>query len=108
MHYHPGKANVVADALSRRSYATLFSLSLQRQRITPDLYGLLQARSRESRQDQLFSLVALLSLLAMVQESQFADEESEDFCAKIMEGEELTGWSLDHDGYLLREGKIYV
>src|SRR3954466_8455229 len=25
-----------------------------------------------------------------------------------MEGEVLTGWSLDHDGYLLREGKIYV
>src|SRR4051812_34743665 len=51
MHYHPGKANVVTDALSRRSYAMLFSLSLQSQRITPDLYGLLQARSQESRVD---------------------------------------------------------
>src|SRR3954462_4176377 len=43
MHYHPGKANVVADALSRRSYVTLFILSLQSQEIVPDLYGLLQA-----------------------------------------------------------------
>src|SRR3954470_15137788 len=25
-----------------------------------------------------------------------------------MEGHELTRWSLDHDDYLLREGKIYV
>src|SRR4051812_34890939 len=86
MHYHPGKANVVDDALSGRSYATLFSLSLQSQKITPDLYGLLQARSRESRQDRLFSLVALPFLLAKVKESQFSDEEAEDFCAKLMEG----------------------
>src|SRR3954470_21400662 len=85
MHYHPGKANVVADALSRRSYATLFSLSLQIQRTTPNLYGLLQARSQESRVDRLFSLVALPSLLAKVKESQFGDEEVEAFCAKLME-----------------------
>src|SRR3954469_25188451 len=103
MHYHPGKVNVVADALSRRSYATLFSLSLQSQRITPDLYGLLQARSQEFRVDRLFSLVALPSLLAKVKESQFGDDEAEAFCAKLMEGELLTGWSLDQDGYLLRE-----
>src|SRR3954471_2395853 len=64
--------------------------------------------SRESTEDQLFSLVALPSLLAKVKESQFDDEEAENFCAKLMEGEELTGWSLDQDGYLLREGKIYV
>src|SRR4051812_36842506 len=69
MHYHPGKANVVADALSRRSYAKLFSLSLQSQRITPDLYGLLQAKSQESRVGRLFSLVALPSLLTKVKES---------------------------------------
>src|SRR5436189_1696891 len=84
MHYHPGKANVVADALSRRSYATLFSLSLQSQRIIPDFYGLLQARNQESKQVRLFSLVALPSLLAKVKESQFGDEEAEDFCAKLM------------------------
>src|SRR4051812_22304739 len=108
MHYHPGKANVVADALSRRSYATLSSLLVQSQRITPDLHGLLHARSWESRQDRLFSMVTLPSLLAKVKASQFGDEEAEDFCARLMKGHELTGWSLDQDGYLLRKGKIYV
>src|SRR3954463_8773450 len=57
MHYHPGKANVVADALSRRSYVTLFSISLQSQEVFPDFYRFLQARSQESRQHRLFSLV---------------------------------------------------
>src|SRR3954463_3358398 len=92
MHYHPGKANVVADALSRRSYAALSSLYVQSQRITPDLQGLLQARSWESRKDRLFSMVTLPSLLAMVKASQFGDEEAEGFCARLMEGYELTGW----------------
>src|SRR4051812_26347426 len=108
MHYHPGKANVVADALSRRSYTTLSSLLVRSQRITPDLRGLLHARSWESRKDRLFSMVALPSLLAKVKASQFGDDEAESFCAKLMEGHVLTGWSLDQEGYLLRNGRIYV
>src|SRR4051812_11821078 len=59
MHYYSGKANVVADALSRKSYAMLSSLVLHRQEIIPDFYGVLQARRREFRQLRLFSLVAL-------------------------------------------------
>ena len=38
MHYHPGKANVVADALSRKHYATLASLVVQSHEIIPDSY----------------------------------------------------------------------
>src|SRR3954468_15227891 len=104
MHYHPGKANVVADALSRRSYVTLSSLLVQSQRITPDLRGLLQARSWESRKDRLFSMVTLPSLLARVKVSQFGDEEAEGFYARLMERHVLTGRSLDQEGYLLRNG----
>lgn len=28
MHYHPGNANVVSDALSRKSHASVFTLVL--------------------------------------------------------------------------------
>ena len=44
MHYHPGKVNVVADALSRKHYATLDSLVVQSHEIIPDFYGVLHDR----------------------------------------------------------------
>ena len=94
MHYHPGKMNVVADALSRRSYATLFSLSLQSQEIFLDFYGLLQIRSQESRQHKLFSLVACPFLLAKVKESQFGDEKVESFVSRLMMGQSCPGGHL--------------
>ena len=37
LQYHPGKANVVADALSRRSYAELASLMCREWQILDDL-----------------------------------------------------------------------
>src|SRR3954466_16415812 len=63
---------------------------------------------KEFKQIRLFSLVALPALLTRVKESQFGDEEAERICAGLIEGPELPGWSLDQDGYLLREGKVFV
>ena len=37
LQYHPGKANVVADALSRKSYAELFALMCREWHILGDL-----------------------------------------------------------------------
>src|SRR4051812_38098393 len=108
MHYHPGKANVVADALSRKKYATLAFLVVHSHEIIPDLHGILQTRRQEFRQIRLFSLVALPALLSRVKESWFGDEEAEGICARLVEDQELPGWSLDQDGYLLRKGKVYV
>src|SRR4051812_46951451 len=63
MHYHPGKANVVGDTLSRKSYATLASLLVHGQEIILDFYGVLHDRRQESRKLSLFSLVVLPALL---------------------------------------------
>src|SRR5438270_175372 len=64
MHYHPGKANVVVDALSRKNYARLASLLVHSQKIILDLCGILQARRQEFKQIRLFRLVALPALLS--------------------------------------------
>src|SRR3954466_7248352 len=108
MHYHPGKANVVADALSRKHYGTLASLVVQSHEIIPDFYGILHDRVQESKRLTLFSLVALPALLSKVRESQFGDEETEKICARLIENQEVPGWSHDQDGYLLNKGKLYV
>ncbi|GFY85488.1 hypothetical protein Acr_04g0002260 [Actinidia rufa] len=42
LHYHPGKANVVADTLSKKSLSTLASISIHEWKMLQDLAGLLQ------------------------------------------------------------------
>ncbi|KAJ8771584.1 hypothetical protein K2173_026761 [Erythroxylum novogranatense] len=41
--YHPGKANVVADALSRKSMGSLHHVSIQKKELVQDLNGLFNA-----------------------------------------------------------------
>ena len=68
LHYHPGKANVVADALNRKSWGVLASVaSREWQMLEPMGYFGLQYR--DQAQMTLGSLVATSSLLSMVIES---------------------------------------
>ena len=68
LHYHPGKANVVADALSRKSWGALASITSREWRMleTAGQFGL---QYREQAQGTLRSLVAKPSLLSRVIES---------------------------------------
>ena len=70
LHYHPGKANVVADALSRKSWGVLASIASREWRM---LETVRQFRLQYSKQAQgtLGSLVATPSLLSRVIESQW-------------------------------------
>ena len=70
LHYHPGKANVVADALSRKSRGVLASITSREWQI---LETMRQLRLQYSKQAQgtLGSLVATPSLLSRVIESQW-------------------------------------
>ena len=74
LHYHPGKANVVVDALNRKSRGALASIASQEWRMleTAGQFGL---RYSEQAQGTLGSLVATLSLLSRVIESQGQDAE---------------------------------
>ena len=65
LHYHPGKANVVADALSRKSRGILASIASREWRIlkTVGQFGL---QYSEQAQGKLGSLVPTLSLLSRV------------------------------------------
>ena len=74
LHYHHGKENVVADALSRKSREALASIASREWRMleTVGQYGL---QYREQAQGTLGSLVATPPLLSRVIESQGQDVE---------------------------------
>ena len=74
LHYHPSKANVVADALSRKSRGVLASIA-SREWLMLDTVRQFGLQYLEQEQGTLGSLVATLSLLSRVIESQWQDAE---------------------------------
>ena len=69
LHYHPGKENVVADALSRKSPGALASIASRELRML-ETVGQFGLQYSKQTQGTLGSLVATPSLLSRVMESQ--------------------------------------
>ena len=68
LHYHPGKANVVVDALGRKSWGVLANVDSQEWQML-EAVGQFGLYYSEQTQGILRSLVATLSLLSRVIES---------------------------------------
>ena len=68
LHYHPGKANVVVDALNRKSWRVLASVA-SREWLMLETVGQFCLQYSEQTQGVLGSLVATPSLLSRVIES---------------------------------------
>ena len=67
-HYHPGKANVVVDALSRKSRGVLASVASQEWQML-EAIGQFRLHYKGQAQGTLGSLLAMPSLLSRVIES---------------------------------------
>ena len=74
LHYHPGKANVVANALNRKSRGVLASIASRVWQMLETM-GQFRLQYSEQAQGTLGSLVATPSLLSRVIESQEQDAE---------------------------------
>ena len=74
LHYHPGKANGVADALSRKSRGALASIASWEWQML-EIVGQFGLQYREQTQGTLGILVATPPLLGRVIESQWQDAE---------------------------------
>ena len=70
LHYHSGKANVVADVLSRKSLSTLASISIHERKMLQELgdYDLLLNEMGEFA--TLLTLFAELSIISWVIKAQ--------------------------------------
>ena len=107
LHYHPGKANVVADALSRKSRGALASIASREWRML-EAVGQFGLQYSEQTQGTLGSLVATLSLLSRVIESQGQDVEIVSIRDRVQSGTDDESWTIYTDGRLRYRGRVVV
>ena len=107
LHYHPGKANVVANALSRKSRGALASIVSREWRML-ETVGQFRLQYSEQAQGTLGSLVATSSLLSKVIESQGQDPEIMSIRDRVQSGTSVESWTIHADGSLWYRGQVVV
>ena len=107
LHYHPGKTNVVVDALSQKSRGALASIASREWRILKTV-GQFWLQYNEQTQGTLGSLVATSSLLSRVIESQWQDVEIVSIKDRVQSGTGDEGWTVHTDGSLRYRGRVVV
>ena len=107
LHYHPGKENVVADALSRKSRGALASIASREWQML-ETVGQFGLQYSEQAQGTLGSLVATPSLLSRVIEFQGQDAEIVSIRDRVHSGTGGEGWTVHADGSLRYRGRVVV
>ena len=107
LHYHPSKANVVADALSRKSQGVLASIASRKWRML-ETVGQFRLRYDKQAQGTLGSMIATPSLLSRVIESQVQDTELVSIRDRVQSGTANEGWAIHTDGSLRYRGRVVV
>ena len=107
LHYHPGKAIVVVDALSRKSRGALASVASREWRML-EIVGHFELQYIEQTQGTLGSLMATPSLLSRVIESQWQDTEIVSIRDRVQSSTGDEGWTVHVDGSLRYKGRVVV
>ena len=105
LHYHPGKENVVADALNRKSRGVLASVASREWQML-GVVGQFGLQYNDQAQGVLGSLVATPSQLSRVIESQGQDVEMVSIRDRVQSGKGDEGWAIHIDGSLWCSGEI--
>ncbi|RVW18844.1 Transposon Ty3-I Gag-Pol polyprotein [Vitis vinifera] len=108
LHYHPGKANVVADALSRKSYGQLSNLGLREFEMHAVIEDFELCLSQEGRGPCLYSISARPMVIQRIVEAQVHDEFLEKVKAQLVAGEIDENWSMYEDGSVRFKGRLCV
>ena len=107
LHYHLGKANVVTDALSRKSRGALASIASREWRML-ETVGQFGLEYCEKAQGTLGSLVATPYLLSKVIESQGQDAKIVSIRDWVQLGTGDEGWTIHVDGSLRYRRRVVV
>ena len=107
LNYHPGKANVMADALSQKSQGVLASIASWEWRML-ETAGQFRLQYDEQAQGTLGSMMATPSLLSRVIEPQLQDAELVSIRDRVQSGTADEGWAIHIDGSLRYRGWVVV
>ena len=108
--YHPGKANVVADALSRKSMGSLASISASIRPLAIDFQRLANSGVRLDATPCggiLACVVAQSSLIEQVKAHQFEDRRLLKLKEQVEQGQTKRA-TIDSDGVLWHDGRLCV
>jgi hypothetical protein len=94
VHYHPGKANVVADALSRKVHCNHLELEPVSDRLCEEMRRL---NLEVVQQENLYALTAESNLYDRIVTAQRNDEDMQTIKQKLAEGDtKYTCFQKDH------------
>ena len=108
IEYHPRKANVVADALSRKSSATLAFICIAYVPLLVEMKALRINLDYDDSGALLANFVVRPSLVDQIRVSQMQDEKLVKEAQKIMNGEVNENFSITEDGMLTLRGRACV
>ncbi|RVW66686.1 Transposon Ty3-I Gag-Pol polyprotein [Vitis vinifera] len=108
LHYHPRKANVVADALSRKSVGQLSSLKLREFEMHAVIEDFELCLGLEGHGPCLYSMSARPMVIQRIVEAQVHDEFLEKVKAQLVAGEIDENWSMYEDGSVRFKGRLCV
>ena len=99
LHYHPGKANVVADALSQKSRGVLARVASREWKML-EIVGQFGLQYSYQAQGTLGSMMVMPSLLSRVIESQGQDAKIVSIRDQVQSGTGDEGWAIHRYGSL--------
>ena len=105
--YHPGKANVVAYALSRKTREKLMKLTTQEELVKDFERMELEVRYPVEAEEQLMTITASPTLLDRIKEVQEKDDDCDAIKRNLAENEE-SKYRVDSSGILRFEGRIWI
>ena len=108
IEYHPGRANSMADALSRKSHGRLNALYASRIPLLTDLRSTRVALKEGRRGALIASFRVRPVLIDRVREAQENDTESQELIQAVTRGEKKDLWIRDSDGMLMQSDRMYV
>ena len=107
INYHPGKANVVEDALSRKSKVELAALGISQPQLIKEFAGMELEVVGKGTPIHLAYLMVQSELLVRIKDTQFEVPE----CAKIkklFEEGKVKKFCLKDDGFLIHFKQVCV